>query len=108
MEGYGNMNLYCCLLCYQDVDSHAHLFFECKYSGRVWALVRNKLKISGQLIEWDVILQYFILISCNSIDGVVGRLLLAASVYHIWKERNQRLSSCHTRSPESLYDSIID
>ncbi|XP_021996201.1 uncharacterized protein LOC110893399 [Helianthus annuus] len=31
-----NMNMMCCLLCYENFDSHPHLFFECKFSSQVW------------------------------------------------------------------------
>jgi hypothetical protein len=30
-----NMNMMCCLLCYYNIDSHSHLFFECSYSAKV-------------------------------------------------------------------------
>ncbi|XP_022015029.1 uncharacterized protein LOC110914549 [Helianthus annuus] len=31
-----NMNMMCCALCFADIDSHQHLFFECKFSSHIW------------------------------------------------------------------------
>ncbi|PWA86367.1 reverse transcriptase zinc-binding domain-containing protein [Artemisia annua] len=39
--------------------------------------------------------------------SVIGRLLLAATSYHIWIERNNRLFKNSRRSPEDLRDIIM-
>ncbi|GJT82601.1 homeodomain-like protein [Tanacetum coccineum] len=36
-----NLNLLRCSLCNTQSDSHAHLFFECPYSSKVWKLVSH-------------------------------------------------------------------
>ncbi|GJV95333.1 reverse transcriptase domain-containing protein [Tanacetum coccineum] len=36
-----DLNLLRCSLCNTQSDSHAHLFFECPYSSKVWKLVRH-------------------------------------------------------------------
>nr|GEU35493.1 hypothetical protein [Tanacetum cinerariifolium] len=35
-----DLNLLQCAFCSHQLDSHAHLFFECSYSSKVWQLVR--------------------------------------------------------------------
>ncbi|GJX73150.1 reverse transcriptase domain, reverse transcriptase zinc-binding domain protein [Tanacetum coccineum] len=35
-----DLNLLQCAFCSRQLDSHAHLFFECPYSSKVWQLVR--------------------------------------------------------------------
>ena len=44
----------------------------------------------------------------NSVWKIIGKLCLAATVYHIWMERNGRLFSDNKRSADTLFKIIID
>ncbi|PWA39938.1 reverse transcriptase domain, Reverse transcriptase zinc-binding domain protein [Artemisia annua] len=44
----------------------------------------------------------------NNIKSVVKRLLLAASVYNIWKERNGRIFRDVTKSGNEVFNSIVE
>ncbi|XP_022030685.1 uncharacterized protein LOC110931607 [Helianthus annuus] len=51
-----NMNMMCCLLCYENFDSHQHLFFECKFSDKVWNMIRSKVGMVVVSSRWvDII-----------------------------------------------------
>ncbi|PWA39463.1 reverse transcriptase domain, Reverse transcriptase zinc-binding domain protein [Artemisia annua] len=98
-----------CPLCKQCHDSHSHLFFQCNYSKTVWASMRKKLKESTEPNEWsDVVSSYATKWTNNSIDSVVGRLVLGVSVYFIWQERNKRLSNNEMRSEQVLIECIME
>ncbi|XP_022042320.1 uncharacterized protein LOC110944986 [Helianthus annuus] len=104
-----NMNMMCCLLCYQNVDSHPHLFFECKYSTQVWRKVRDRVGMSSIAPRWTDIVQWL----CNRdhqrrVDTYVAKLLVAAAAYSIWQERNARLFKNQLRSPETVSDVIMN
>jgi len=106
--GAVNLNLLCCSLCHTGPDSHEHLFFECKYSNHVWSLLKSKAGMPNVSNHLDDVVTH--LVPCskgNSAKGVIGRLVLAATIYFIWQERNNRMFSNNTRTPEKLRDTII-
>ncbi|XP_022030835.1 uncharacterized protein LOC110931762 [Helianthus annuus] len=47
-----SMNMMCCVLCYANVDSHEHLFFECGFSSQVWSSVRTKGNMASVDSKW--------------------------------------------------------
>ncbi|GJS40164.1 hypothetical protein Tco_0565207 [Tanacetum coccineum] len=81
-----------CLLCKSQQDSHEHLFFECAYSSSVWQNVLNVAGISGVSSQWDDIMLWLLPISkSNTVISIVGRLIVAATSYFLWRERNDRI-----------------
>ncbi|XP_021979685.1 uncharacterized protein LOC110875793 [Helianthus annuus] len=103
-----NMNMVCCLLCYANHDSHSHLFFECKFSTQVWLLVRQKAGMDSVHAKWDDIVNWLLDRSNSKLASVyVAKLIVAATAYYIWQERNARLFRNQVRPPESLSDIII-
>jgi hypothetical protein len=95
-----DMSLLCCLLCYSEEETHNHLFFNCKYSSRIWDLAclkKGVLLVAPYLTDMaDGILK----LGMRSATSVISRLMVAAIVYHIWRERNQRFVNNHARPPE--------
>ncbi|XP_022042294.1 uncharacterized protein LOC110944959 [Helianthus annuus] len=103
-----NMNMMCCLLCYANHDSHNHLFFECKYSTEVWHKVRQKVGMVAVQPKWNDISNWLIEHSKpNTVAGFVARLVVAASAYFIWHERNSRLFKNQLRPPETLSEIVL-
>lgn len=105
----GNCNLLVCALCYQELDSHKHLFFECNFASKVWDLI--KVHAGMGLIEpkWDAIMEWLIdRGKRKSIMMIVARLLVATSTYFIWQERNARLFTSDRRTPDQLYRVIME
>ncbi|XP_021991395.1 uncharacterized protein LOC110888164 [Helianthus annuus] len=104
-----NMNMICCLLCYANIDSHDHLFFDCSYSQRVWNSVRSKGGMPNVSSDWSSIIDWMVHRSRSKSASVyISRLVLAATTYFIWQERNARLFKNQTRPPEALCDVILD
>ncbi|XP_021999247.1 uncharacterized protein LOC110896117 [Helianthus annuus] len=104
-----NMNMMCCLLCHGNVDSHAHLFFECKLSMQVWEMVRSKAGMENVDSTWGDIFEWLGLHSrSKSATHMVSRLLVAALAYTIWQERNNRLFRNQTRPPDVLCQAVLE
>ncbi|KAJ0867063.1 hypothetical protein HanRHA438_Chr12g0558811 [Helianthus annuus] len=103
------MNLMCCLLCYSGLENHEHLFFECPYSKMVWSKVRKKTRMDTVRETWDDITSKLVAAAnSRSVYAVASRLVVAASAYAIWRERNSKLFKNKLRPPEQLADDIID
>ncbi|XP_022040987.1 uncharacterized protein LOC110943552 [Helianthus annuus] len=103
-----NMNMLCCLLCYANHDSHEHLFFECEFSSQVWFMVRSKVGMDMVSAKWnDIVVCLRDRAKSKSVSDYVTRLLVAASAYFIWQERNARLFKNQMRPPEAVRDIII-
>ncbi|XP_022014974.1 uncharacterized protein LOC110914493 [Helianthus annuus] len=104
-----NLQLMCCPLCKYDRDSRDHLFFQCSYASEVWGLVRNMVDMVGVTDTWNSVMQWMELNANNrTLDHIVCNILVAASTYFIWQERNNRLSSQDQRNASVLSKVIID
>jgi hypothetical protein len=97
-----------CLLCRgggKDVD---HLFFDCPFSQRIWYDLCFKCLIPFNYCPWaSTVVWPFILGRCNSLQFLVIRLMSATTVYHIWKERNDRLYGEAPRNDSVVYSDIV-
>ncbi|XP_022024349.1 uncharacterized protein LOC110924666 [Helianthus annuus] len=103
-----NINMMCCLLCYENFDSHPHLFFKCKFSSQVWHKVRQKVGMSSVNPKWRDIVDWLLARArSNSAAVYVAKLLVAAGSYFIWQERNNRLFKNRLRPPEMVSDVIL-
>jgi hypothetical protein len=100
----------CCLLCYSDMESHGHLFFNCTYSHHVWSLVCDKSNIENKsLTTWvDTASWASSFATSKTLKHIIWKLVLAASVYHIWRERNHRLHNYPPRPPDVFYSAIYE
>ncbi|KAJ6313848.1 hypothetical protein OIU78_017487 [Salix suchowensis] len=47
-----------CVLCGERPETHAHLFFQCSYSSRVWNAIISKVGIAIPPLRWDCLLQW--------------------------------------------------
>ncbi|XP_022019843.1 uncharacterized protein LOC110919900 [Helianthus annuus] len=105
----GSMNLMCCLLCYSEIETHEHLFFECQYSSSVWHKVRQKACMESVQHSWDEISAWLVArAKSKSVESIAGRLVVAATAYAIWCERNSKFFNNRLRPPEKVADFIID
>lgn len=84
----------------EDRESHLHLFFDCPFSSLIWKAVKTKCGLvfpTGDLVaevHWGSI-------HCkdNSVQAIVFKLCIAASVYYIWKERKRGWKTRSTALP---------
>ncbi|XP_033136094.1 uncharacterized protein LOC103837732 isoform X1 [Brassica rapa] len=95
-----------CLLCNRYQESRDHLFFDCEYSYAIWGSLATRLNFSLQSNSWNDSLQALIDFTGDSTLRYLIILAWQASIYEIWKERNNRLHRNIFRSPSSLVSSI--
>ncbi|GJS24118.1 hypothetical protein Tco_0452750 [Tanacetum coccineum] len=87
-----DLNLLRFPLCDLVHDSHSHLFFECHFSIQVWFQIRGLSGMDMIPPRFANIITFPILISKGrSIVSIIARILVAATTYYIWIERNSRL-----------------
>nr|XP_016511047.1 PREDICTED: uncharacterized protein LOC107828276 [Nicotiana tabacum] len=81
-----------CVLCMSDTEeTHSHLFFECEYSRQLWSSFLRWTRECSQVRSWEEEVERLTTKRCNNkAHAEVLRWLLAATVYHIWSERNAR------------------
>ncbi|KAF5759840.1 putative RNA-directed DNA polymerase [Helianthus annuus] len=103
-----NMNMMCCLLYYENVDSHEHLFFECSFSSKVWLMVREKAGMANVDQKWSSIVSWLKARGRSKTAAhFVSKLVVGATAYVIWQERNARLFRNQTRPPDTIRDTIF-
>ncbi|MFS7946371.1 putative reverse transcriptase zinc-binding domain-containing protein [Helianthus anomalus] len=104
-----NLRLMCCPLCKFDRDSRDHLFFQCAYASEVWRSVRHLVHMENVTDTWDSIMQWMELnANSRTMDHIICNILVSASTYFVWQERNNRLFSHNQRSANVLAKIVID
>ncbi|GKA01819.1 retrovirus-related pol polyprotein from transposon TNT 1-94 [Tanacetum coccineum] len=102
----GNLS---CSLCDLQEDSHEHLFFECNFSKQVWFKVKRFAGLSNSMPSIDSIIHDIIpFAKRKSSRSIIAKLVVAATTYFIWQERNNRMFKKSTRSVEQVADCIIN
>ncbi|KAL1210506.1 hypothetical protein V5N11_006829 [Cardamine amara subsp. amara] len=92
-------------MCGQADESIQHLFFSCSYPSEVWnsVLVHARLNHPNQL---NVIVNWVKSPSNLTKLNIICKLILQASVYELWAERNARLHLASLRSAVSIVKHI--
>nr|XP_043618991.1 uncharacterized protein LOC122590873 [Erigeron canadensis] len=98
-----------CPFCQEGADSHEHLFFQCHYSKKIWEHMRGMTQMVniGTRME-DSVQEIGDKNVQNNISVIISKLVLAASVYNIWRERNLRIFKKEKRNEEELCRIIKD
>nr|XP_043625581.1 uncharacterized protein LOC122597006 [Erigeron canadensis] len=92
-----------CSLCETQPDSHKHLFFECPFSLHVWHTVKTKADMTNIADDWDVMVAGILPMARKlSVQSVIAKLVLAATTYYIWDEKNARLFRQQKRTRDQL------
>ncbi|GJW80981.1 hypothetical protein Tco_0144956, partial [Tanacetum coccineum] len=81
-----------CSLCESQPDSHDHLFFDCSYSKQVWKHMTDLAGLSQKHYNiYDVVSSILPIAKRRTSNTVIIKLVIAASAYFLWQERNERL-----------------
>ncbi|GKC07572.1 reverse transcriptase zinc-binding domain-containing protein [Tanacetum coccineum] len=71
-----------------------------RHAIHMWLVMRKR---------WSDIVNWLIPISSkNNVDSIGGRLIVAASSYFIWQERNNRIHGKCDRRPEQVTQIVVD
>ncbi|GKC15682.1 RNA-directed DNA polymerase, eukaryota, reverse transcriptase zinc-binding domain protein, partial [Tanacetum coccineum] len=96
-----------CVFCNKVQDSLNHLFFECEVPGKVWSRLKGLVRLENAPNNWSDILLFMLQRPFNkSIWSVLQRLLIGASIYFIWMERNLRIFQGKSRSVDGICSMI--
>ncbi|GJY25397.1 putative RNA-directed DNA polymerase, eukaryota, reverse transcriptase zinc-binding domain protein [Tanacetum coccineum] len=97
-----------CVFCSSQPDSHTHLFFECQFSAQVWTSIRHLAGMDVVPARLEDVVSFLQPIAHQrTVISIIGRLLLAATAYYIWDERNKRVFKQVKRSWADIRDIII-
>ncbi|PWA77361.1 RNA-directed DNA polymerase, eukaryota, Reverse transcriptase zinc-binding domain protein [Artemisia annua] len=92
-----------------DSKSHSHLFFSCTFSKRLWERLKPIARLDNVGNDWANVISVIVnKPATNTIWSVIQRLILGASVYYIWNERNIRKVEQVYRSEDGVFKCITD
>lgn len=96
------------MLCEAEPESINHLFFRCSFSTHIWQKILTWLNIYRKPAEWDEETNSAVT-NCRGKQPkvVVYRVALAATVYLIWQERNQRIFQAKAREAKVIVRQIV-
>ncbi|KAH7666189.1 Reverse transcriptase zinc-binding domain-containing protein [Dioscorea alata] len=101
-----------CVLCNDAKEEISHLFFECRFSAKVWERVLKKIKVHRRPFKWARDISWFQRKTCGkSMLTRVRRVALSTCVYMIWKARNclifqQKQPQGVQRNPRGASDAL--
>ncbi|KAB5561451.1 hypothetical protein DKX38_006408 [Salix brachista] len=98
-----------CVLCNQETESHDHLYFRCHYTRAVWKTVNGHAGLTWPSMPWNQLIDWAVIAHNHrrNVNSMIARLILAASVYNVWQERNRRIFSHHFQGRDYLASEII-
>ncbi|KAL0293941.1 UNVERIFIED_CONTAM: hypothetical protein Sradi_6911700 [Sesamum radiatum] len=99
-----------CVLCGGLFDeTHDHLFFKCSYSKRCLSILRRKIRFQWPFLEWQTGLIWASKRWRGThLINAAFRATLAALVYHLWAERNNRKFAATSASAEYITSRVLD
>ncbi|GJU46389.1 reverse transcriptase zinc-binding domain-containing protein [Tanacetum coccineum] len=96
-----------CPLCKTCPDSHSHLFFDCAFSSTVWKEMKSKGRFSFDCHNLQSTVTKLAARKFKSnIWQILNKIILLATVYYIWNERNKRIFTKEIRSADDLIKDI--
>ena len=99
-----------CVLCGSAAETHDHLFFDCSFSSTVWRDITAKTLMTWPPFSWGSLIQWASLhLRCRrDFRQVLARLVLSATVYFLWYERNNRVFHQRRRFRWEIIAEIYD
>lgn len=108
LDKWGIQTSLTCALCDEEMEDHQHLFFKCSTSGDIWQRILNCQGVTRGSMGWREEVQWANLHWKGKLaKAAVFRMSLAATVYHIWMERNQRIFQQRKQQREAISRQII-
>jgi len=97
-----------CVFCVKDMESHDHLFFQCPYTCFIWQGLLHKMGIPFVQRSWEGLTTWASTTwkKKKKPIHVIPKLCMGATVYHIWRERNERTFGTDTKPKEVLMSAI--
>ena len=95
-----------CLLCGTQNESLLHIFFECDYASAAWRSVTRStgLQLPARIND---IVPFLLSIRLPKRFKTIMLLILQATIYHLWLERNSRLHNRVSRPYNQIVKGIF-
>ncbi|XP_048593336.1 uncharacterized protein LOC125576874 [Brassica napus] len=95
-----------CCLCSQFPEDRDHLLLTCEYSVVIWKWALLRLRPSGRLFcNWQELLSWLKSDTLQA-PATLRCLVAHATIYHLWKQRNNVLFNSTHIPPESIIKCI--
>ncbi|KAG7536572.1 Reverse transcriptase domain [Arabidopsis suecica] len=95
-----------CLFCGEPDETRDHLFFACPYSFMVWIGVVGDLLSTDPDLDWADTLQRLITHPYARYDYILLCMCFQATIYYLWRERNERRHNSLHRTHSQLIRTI--
>ncbi|KAL9346338.1 hypothetical protein Peur_061191 [Populus x canadensis] len=91
----------------EEALDHNHLFFECSYTKAIWWDVCDRCDIPRMTKGWDEWIRWATISwHGKSFVNFSRKLSFAATVYHVWQERNARIFAGMSRTSNLVFNQI--
>ncbi|GJZ52647.1 hypothetical protein Tco_0607162 [Tanacetum coccineum] len=91
-----------CPFCKACPDTHDH--FSCPYSAIVWKEMKSKGSVAHDCHNLENIVERLAARRLkNNICQIVNKLILSATVYYVWNERNKRIFMKEAKTSKELW-----
>ncbi|XP_010480899.1 PREDICTED: uncharacterized protein LOC104759698 [Camelina sativa] len=107
LVAWGVINSADCCICSAMPETRDHVLLTCDFASAIWSKVLNRLSPSHrQICTWSELLSWMRQ-STEQAPSLLRKVAAQASVYHIWRQRNNVLHN-NLRIPPSAIFKIID
>lgn len=79
-----------CIFYVEPDETRDHLFFACPYTFTLWIDVVGSLMSTPPDPDWSITLEQIAHQSQDRLTSILLRLVFLVTIYHIWRERNDR------------------
>ncbi|XP_019264347.1 PREDICTED: uncharacterized protein LOC109241979 [Nicotiana attenuata] len=91
------------ILCNSDKETIQHLFFECPYAKVLWSKLLEWQGIGRPVQGWDEELKWAEKwAKRRNATAELYKMVLAATIYYVWQEKNGRIFKNKTRGWETV------
>ncbi|CAL9239284.1 unnamed protein product [Arabidopsis halleri] len=95
-----------CCFCNSHDESRDHLLLHCTFSEQVWVLVLHRLGLPPcTFVDWCTVISW-LLTKSPYVSTTLKRICTQATVYLIWRERNNRLHNAVSSSVSVVFGQI--
>ncbi|GJT83581.1 reverse transcriptase zinc-binding domain-containing protein [Tanacetum coccineum] len=109
MAKWNNNITLSCSLCDECNDSVTHLFFQCRYSKKVWNVIKAVINLDQINHEWKDIIEHLQSLNReNNIKSILKKIGVTVCVYMIWNVRNSRAFKNGSKDEETIIRIIKD
>lgn len=106
MFSWGIISSSLCTFCSLDCESRDHLFITCSYSSEIWLSVLERIDPNRSLfLSWSELLSW-LRVSSLTAPSILRKLVAQATIYHLWKQRNNVIHNHSNISSGAIFNLI--